>query len=113
VGFLLLGGIGGLLPTVLRVLSWARTPKEERGPSPFTDVGIYISTFLEIVLGVFAVCVLDPASKIQAVAFGYSAPEFLTRAIAAIQGKKPADRSATPGRRPAVSVGRILRWWAQ
>src|SRR5438094_24807 len=74
----LIGGIGGLLPDALRLLKYFRTAKEDRGANPLADFGTYFGAMLQIGLGLLAVWLFDPTTKIQAAAFGYSAPELLT-----------------------------------
>jgi hypothetical protein len=92
----MLGMVGGVLPEALRFVAWARDRSPDRGPRPLVDSSFWISIGVGALLGPLAVHILEPTTRLQATAFGFAAPEFLTGAFAAVAGKKAPDRAAAP-----------------
>lgn len=106
--FYLMALVGGLLPDALRLLAWARTDVRDRGPIPLKDPGVWIGSFIQAGLGMLAVFALEATTVLQALAMGYAAPEFLTRAFAAVL--KERDQSHLSEAAPPTL--RLLQvWW--
>lgn len=103
----ILGAVGGAIPEVLRVIAWGRNPDPKKPTiPPWKDAGFFVSAVLAMGLGVLAVYLLKAITPIQAVAFGYAAPDLLTRAFAAIIGKPKSERAGEP----PIFERLIVRW---
>lgn len=104
----LMAAVGGLLPDALRLLAWARSDAHDRGPIPLEDPGVWIGSLIQAGLGMLAVFALEATTVLQALAMGYAAPEFLTRAFAAVL-KERAQSHLTEAASPVQR--RLLAWW--
>lgn len=105
---LLVGVIGGAMPDLLRVLKWSQTAADSRGVAPYKDFGFWISLVIHIALGPAAVWIFGPTTLTQAVAFGYSGPELLSKGVDSATGGANADRAAG---RPS-SWNQLKVWWS-
>ena len=82
------GVVGGIIPDLLRILKY-RNKKAIPGflKYPMFWIGLAVMLFL----GAFTAWLLDANTPLQAVACGFSAPEILSRALAA-QNDRINDR---------------------
>lgn len=79
------GGIGGLSSSVLSMLQWARTPREQRPVSPLRDSAFWTLVVLLPVLGGFLVFLYERSgvtfTPILAVNVGASAPIIIQQLV--------------------------------
>jgi hypothetical protein len=93
------GCIGGLLPDVLRLIK----ARHETPPGYFKNAMFYVGVMLLVALGGFAAWLLGAGDYKEAVAYGFTAPELIS--------KLGADKN--PDRGDEVPGGFSLRkWWA-
>jgi hypothetical protein len=101
----LCGAAGGLLPDVIRFVK-SRFDKE--APNYLEHWYFWISLLLLVALGALAAWLLEPKNPLQAVAFGYAAPELLSRVFAG-----EADKRARPEAVSKKPVEALRTWWAR
>jgi hypothetical protein len=108
----LLGGLGGVLPDVLRILNIIKSGQ------PLTGVftwRLWVSLLILIPLGGFTAWLLEAATPIQALACGFSAPEVLSRILSDSSNLPPPGGHggptsfSTPGAAPAPG---LRSWWS-
>ena len=75
---LLWGALGGTLPDVIRLV---RQRHNEALPAYLKRRNFYIGLVLAVVLGAAAAALLDASSVAEALAYGFGAPELLTRLL--------------------------------
>jgi hypothetical protein len=101
---------GSLIPHLLRILTWARSPKKGRPANPLKDSATYIGAAIQMLLGIFGAHLLGVTTPLQAVAVAYAAPDVLTRLLASTASVPTAGLGAAG--QPSISlVARILAWW--
>jgi hypothetical protein len=96
---LLWGAVGGVLPDVIRVV---RQRHNEALPPYVKRGSFYVGLALAVALGAAAAALLGANSVAEAVAYGFGAPELLTRLLSSV--------GTEAGR---TDPWRTLRaWWA-
>lgn len=95
-----LGVLGGLIPDLLRFL---RYKYKKNFPNYLRYPTFWIGLIIALALGGFTAWILSATTPLQAVACGFSAPEILTRVLAASADE--IDRG------PAKFD--LRKWWAQ
>jgi hypothetical protein len=105
---------GGLLPDMLRLVN----ARYENGALPYLrSWRFWVSLAMLVPLGGLAAWLLESRTPLQAVAFGYAAPELLSRVLsreAGARGGAAADRGesfAVPS--PQGAFQAIREWWAR
>ncbi len=116
---LIICGCGaGLLPDVLRLVN----SRYESGPIPYLrSWRFWVSLALLVPLGGLAAWLLDSRTPLQAVAFGYAAPELLSRVLSREAGERGGagvDRGESaevvrPREVPRGAVAALRGWWAK
>jgi hypothetical protein len=99
---LTLGVVGGLLPDIIRIV---RDRHNKELPAFLKSSKFYISLVLLAALGGFAAWLLDAASYKDAVIYGFTAPEALSKLAGTSAGE--ADRGR--GQRTMT----VREWWGK
>jgi hypothetical protein len=96
---LLWGAVGGVLPDVIRLVR----RRHDVALPPYVKRGsFYVGLALAVVLGAATAALLGAGSVTEAVAYGFGAPELLTRLL--------SSAGTEAGR---ITPWRMLRaWWA-
>lgn len=102
--------VGAIVPDLLRLLSWARSPKITRGDNPLKDGATYLSAVIQLALGVVAAHLLQAATPIQAAALAYAAPDVLTRVLGSLATQQTRGFNMEVVDSQTVST-RVLKWW--
>lgn len=97
----MLGGIGGLLPDVIKVVNL----RMQGRPTYLTDGFYWISLGILALLGAGAAALKGAGDPIEALALGAAAPTLFSRAFA-----KKEDDHLSAGT-PETTVKRIRQWW--
>src|SRR5512139_3912402 len=98
---LLWGALGGVLPDVIRLV---RQRHNEALPAYLKRRNFYVGLVLAVVLGAAAAALLDASSVAEALAYGFGAPELLTRLL---------SRAGTDTGNGRVTPLRTLgEWWS-
>lgn len=95
----LLGCIGGLIPDAIRII---KSRHKNRIPTYLKHLNFWIGIILLIALGGFAAWLSDAGKAREALAYGYAAPELVSRLL--------AQRSAEPPDRGEGTFS-LLGWW--
>jgi hypothetical protein len=102
----LCGAGGGLLPDIIRFIK----SRYDDQPIPYLKRWrFWISVALLVPLGALAAWVLEPKNPLQAFAFGYAAPELLSRVFSSEADKRTLD--APELKKNGVSP--LRTWWAR
>jgi hypothetical protein len=97
---ILIGCAGGLIPDVLRIIKNRYEPKV---PEYLRSVTFWIGLLLLVILGGLAAWLGDAANVKQALAYGFAAPEFISRILSGGE----AVAAATEGRGKLS----LREWW--
>ena len=81
---ILLGCIGGLLPDILRLI---KNKYEIGAPPEWQSLRFWISLLLQVAIGGLASWVLQATTAKDALAFGFAAPELLSKLISTNEGR--------------------------
>jgi hypothetical protein len=109
---------GGLLPDVLRLVNC----RYDSSPIPYLNSRrFWLSLALLVPLGGLASWLLDSRTPLQAVAFGYAAPELLSRVLsrgagdggAAGVNRGEASEVVRPREAPQGTIAALRGWWAR
>lgn len=106
--YVAVGCLAGLLPDILRFV------KERHNAPAMTYLStwqFWVGVLLLVLLGGVAAALAKAATMLQAVAYGYAAPEFISRLVSE-QGP-PSDKN---GPRPAAVAPQsfsLRQWWAK
>ncbi len=91
-----IGACGGLVPILLTVYQWARTPKSQRPSSPFTDLGFWVLCVLLPLMGFFVVGLYEyfgtQVKGLLAFQVGATAPAFLQQLASASPPIAPSGK---------------------
>jgi hypothetical protein len=98
---LLWGALGGLLPDLIRLV---KERHNEALPPYVKSLNFYVGLVLAVALGAGTAALLGAASLQEALAYGFGAPEILTRLFSS-----PGTGSG-PARLGAVQT--LGEWWA-
>ena len=98
---LLWGALGGMLPDVIRLV---RQRHNAGLPAYLTRANFYVGLALAMVLGAAAATLLHAGSVAEALAYGFGAPELLTRLLS-----RTGTGAAGGGITPLRTLG---EWWA-
>ncbi len=79
VPFIILGILGGALPDILRII---KTRHEKNLPTYLKSANFWLGFFLLLAIGGLAAWLLAAKDAKQALAFGFSAPEILSKLLA-------------------------------
>lgn len=103
----ILGCVGGLLPDILRVIQdrYSLTPA-----AYFKSPMFYVSLFLLAALGGFSAWLLEAADVKQALAYGFGAPEIISRVLGKIGGD--VDRGVDRGAEDERPKLKLFDLWA-
>jgi len=117
--FIALGCFGGLVPELLRIIKnrlvWKKFPDE------YKTAWFWFSLLVQVSLGGVVAILLQPTRELDAVIYGYAAPELVTRLVTTVT--KPQDEQPAPaaaGTDPGAtrsgatsrgSGGSLLDWW--
>jgi hypothetical protein len=80
---ILIGCAGGLLPDLLRIIKNRHQPDL---PPYLKSLNFYIGLICQIIVGGITALLLQASSLIQALAIGFSGPEFLTKLLSSQAG---------------------------
>ncbi len=94
---IVVGGLGGVIPDVVRLIKGMRDPDV---PAYLKSLNFYIGLVLLVGLGCLATWLAGATDAKQALAYGYGAPELVTR----ILGSPGAIRGAAPS---------LREWWGR
>ncbi|MGE0456106.1 MAG: hypothetical protein AB7O37_22850 [Vicinamibacteria bacterium] len=97
-----LGLFGGLVPDMIRL---ARELRDKSAPSPL-HAGLVASMAILGLLGATCALVLDAKNAKEAIAFGFSAPELLSRLAS-----QPPPPGGNPGPKPGGGGFSLRAWW--
>lgn len=97
-----LGIVGGLLPDIIRVV---RDRHNTELPPFLKTAKFYLSLTLLAALGAFAAWLLDAASYKDAVIYGFTAPEALSK----LAGTSAKDADRGHGQRTMT----LREWWGK
>lgn len=98
--FLAYGALGGLLPDAIRLIRARHDPEI---PAYLKSPTFYVGLVLCVLLGAVAAKLLGAEDIKQALAYGFSAPEILTRILVTGEGP-PISASMGPAGAPPGSV---------
>lgn len=99
---IVLGGLGGLIPDILRLIKIGRAGRNV--PKFLSKLMFWISVVLLMLLGAFVSWLLGANDYKEAVAYGFAAPELITRLVAS---PTEADRGEIRG-----DTKGLLNWWS-
>lgn len=102
---ILLGCLGGILPDILRLI---KNRYEIKVPEYFKSVFFWISLFLMVIVGGLAAWLLEANNAKQALAYGFSAPEILSKLFGKLA--EGADRGDEKQEGKKVSSD-LFAWW--
>jgi hypothetical protein len=94
-----LGCVGGLIPDVIRIV---KNRHKNRVLGYLKHFNFWLGLLLLIALGGFAAWLLGAEKAKEALAYGYAAPELISRVLAG---------SADPADRGDESAFSLLKWW--
>jgi purine-cytosine permease-like protein len=99
----LYGAIGALLPDVIRII---KDRHNVQLPPYLKSLNFYLGLLFAVALGAAVAWLLAPSDVKAALAYGFGAPEIITRMLS--KAPSPAGAAA------AASVGprSVRRWWA-
>jgi hypothetical protein len=100
---LVLGFVGGLLPDLIRLIRDRDNPEWKAFAK---TAKFWLSLLALALLGAFIAWLLDAASKKDAVIYGFTAPEVLSKLVGS--SAKESDRSVTERRTMT-----IREWWGR
>jgi hypothetical protein len=84
---ILIGCAGGLIPDALRIIKNRHEPKM---PEYLRSVTFWIGLLLLVILGGLAAWLGEAANVKQALAYGFAAPEFISRILSGGEAATPA-----------------------
>jgi hypothetical protein len=96
---LLWGAVGGLLPDAIRLV---KERHNQTLPPYVKSLNFYVGLILAVALGAGTAALLGAASVQEALAYGFGAPEILTRLFS----------SSGTGLGPAHIKRTLREWWA-
>lgn len=99
----LFGAIGALLPDVIRII---KDRHNAELPPYLKSLNFYIGLLFAVALGAGVSVALAPADLKAALAYGFGAPEIVTRLLSEPAVAKAAAAPPHPPRRT------LRRWWA-
>jgi hypothetical protein len=100
------GGVGGLLPDILRLIQnryAVSTPAYLKSPI------FWVSVILLVLLGGFSAWLLGAGDVKQALAYGFGAPEIISRVLGKIAGG--VDRGVDRGAEGKTVDLKLTDWW--
>src|SRR5688572_18803655 len=106
----LLGALGGLLPDILRIVKSRHDPQLQ----PYLNsVMFWVGLLLAVAVGALAAALAEAANVREALAYGFGAPEVLTR-ILSTAGRPTTAAGAPEGASALARSGRptLGNWWA-
>ena len=106
--FILLGCLGGIIPDIIRLLK-LREDGKYFIPDYLTTVFFWIVLILQIGLGALVVYLMDVNDKLQAVVYGYAAPQIFTSVASGIISRTGGDQGSSKGQHPNAKAKRDLR----
>jgi hypothetical protein len=95
----ILGCIGGFIPDAIRII---KSRHKNKIPSYLKHLNFWVGLGLLVALGGFAAWFLDAVKAKEALAYGYAAPELVSR-ILSERTTEPADRGE--------GTFSLLSWW--
>jgi hypothetical protein len=101
------GLVGGLLPDLLTVI---QAGNRETMPAQFKKPWWWVTFVISVVVGGLAALLLDPTQKLEAVAYGFGAPEILRRVLGAAGNR--AGQPGTPALASAEGPSRVRDYLA-
>src|SRR5687767_6313449 len=93
------GGIGGILPDVLRIVA----ARYDGPPKYLSSLFFWVSLVILVVLGGVTALAIRPTDMVAAFAVGFGAPEIISRVLA-----RPGDRSPD-----APLLTQLRSWWKE
>jgi hypothetical protein len=84
---ILVGCAGGLIPDALRIIKNRYEPKV---PEYLRSVTFWLGLLLLVIFGGFAAWLGEAANVKQALAYGFAAPEFISRILSGGEAASPA-----------------------
>jgi hypothetical protein len=99
---IIFGCVGGLLPDIIRIIKNHPSPSL---PDYIKSASFWIGLFMLVILGALAAWILEASSVKQALAYGFAAPELISRILADQAGNALALASGPGG------FG-LRKWWA-
>jgi hypothetical protein len=97
---ILIGCAGGLIPDVLRIIKNRYEPKV---PEYLRSVTFWLGLLLLVIMGGLAAWLGEAANVKQALAYGFAAPEFISRILSG--GEAGADATQGGGKLS------LREWW--
>jgi hypothetical protein len=98
---LLWGAVGGVLPDAIRLV---RQRHNEALPPYLRSFNFYVGLALAVALGAAAAALIGAGSVKEALAYGFGAPELLTRLL--------SSPRTEPGTGRINAVRTLGEWWA-
>jgi hypothetical protein len=99
--FVVLGLVGGLIPDAVRLI---KNRHETDVPAYLRRFNFWLGLFLLILMGGAAAWLLGAATSKEALAYGYSAPELVSKVLAKTGEQGAVDRGA--------GELDVRTWWA-
>ncbi len=106
----LMGALGGLLPDILRIVKSRHDPQLQ----PYLrSIMFWVGVLLAVAVGAVAAALAGATSVREALAYGFGAPEVLTR-ILSTAGQPAPPAKAPEGVAALARSGRptLGNWWA-
>jgi hypothetical protein len=85
---ILIGCLGGLIPDALRII---KNRHEPQVPEYLRSVTFWLGLLLLVILGGLAAWLGEAANVKQALAYGFAAPEFISRILSGGEAAAPAS----------------------
>lgn len=98
---ILIGCAGGLIPDILRIIKNRYNPKM---PKYLQRVSFWIGLLLLVIIGGLAAWLGEAANVKQALAYGFAAPEFISRIL--------SGGEATTATAKVEGELRFREWWS-
>ena len=95
-----LGCVGGLIPDALRII---KSRHKRKIPAYLKHFNFWFGFILLIALGGFAAWFLGAEKAKEALAYGYAAPELISRVF--------SERTTEPADRGDEGTFSLLKWW--
>lgn len=103
---ILFGILGAILPDILRIV---KDRYSSNLPVYLKSANFWLGTFFLLILGGLAAWLLNAKSVVEALSYGFGAPELISKLLAT---KPSAGKDRGHRSNKSLSIRAIREWWA-